>query len=60
VIEISQVFRRFFFSALQDPRIPNKIFGYGMISLYLGTPTGHNFSLKRKNKLLGPQTEISV
>ena len=27
---------------------------------YLGTPKGHNFSLKRKNKLLGSQTEISV
>ena len=25
---------------------------------YLGTPKGHNFSLKRKNRLLGSQAEI--
>ena len=28
--------------------------------IYLGTPKGHNFSLKRKNRLLGSQAEISV
>ena len=27
---------------------------------YLGTPKGHNFSLKRKNRLLGSQAEILV
>ena len=32
----------------------------GFEELYLGTPKGHNFSLRRKNKLLGSQTEISV
>jgi hypothetical protein len=37
------------------------LFGvYNYIYIYLGTPKGHNFSLKRKNKLLGSQTEISV
>ena len=30
------------------------------IYIYLGTPKGHNFSLKRKNRLLGSQAEISV
>ena len=28
--------------------------------IYLGTPKGHNFSLKRKNRLLGSQAEILV
>ena len=31
-----------------------------LTNIYLGTPKGRNFSLKRKNKLLGSQTEISV
>ena len=30
------------------------------IYIYLGTPKGQNFSLKRKNRLLGSQAEISV
>ena len=37
-----------------------KFIGKTYIYIYLGTPKGHNFSLKRQNRLLGSQAEILV